>query len=202
MSPFRLSAYPRLRSLPLPLSRLPSYLSLIHILEKHLLSCRKAIEEGVQLIGYCPWSAIDLVSTGEGCSKRYGFVYVNRDEFDLSLIHISRRLEMQRSNVSSILNELVKEGAIEKTDGRPVLYRIPSVSAAGTEKSCFSELIGNAGSLKGAVQLAKAAILYPGYSLPVLITGPEGSDVYKRQASCSAAYRRPAVFSCSRSENR
>ena len=54
----------------------------IEFLEKHLLSCRKAIEEGVQLIGYCPWSAIDLVSTGEGCSKRYGFVYVNRDEFD------------------------------------------------------------------------------------------------------------------------
>ena len=93
----------------------------------------------------------------------------------VSTQYLARRLEMQRSNVSSILNELVKEGAIEKTDGRPVLYRIPSVSAAGTEKSCFSELIGNAGSLKGAVQLAKAAILYPGYSLPVLITGPEGS---------------------------
>ena len=83
----------------------------------------------------------------------------------VSTQYLARRLEMQRSNVSSILNELVKEGAIEKTDGRPVLYRIPSVSAAGTEKSCFSELIGNAGSLKGAVQLAKAAIL----------------DVYKRQ---------------------
>ncbi|MDI5790676.1 family 1 glycosylhydrolase [Bacillus licheniformis] len=30
-----------------------------------------------------PWSAIDLISTHQGCSKRYGFIYVNRDEFDL-----------------------------------------------------------------------------------------------------------------------
>ena len=29
------------------------------------------------------WSAIDLVSTHEGVVKRYGFIYVNRDEFDL-----------------------------------------------------------------------------------------------------------------------
>ncbi|MBY6273992.1 MAG: 6-phospho-beta-glucosidase, partial [Bacillaceae bacterium] len=28
-------------------------------------------------------SAIDLVSTHQGISKRYGFIYVNRDEFDL-----------------------------------------------------------------------------------------------------------------------
>ena len=28
-------------------------------------------------------AAIDLVSTHEGIKKRYGFVYVDRDEFDL-----------------------------------------------------------------------------------------------------------------------
>ena len=33
--------------------------------------------------GYCPWSAIDLVSTHQGISKRYGFVYVDRDDDDL-----------------------------------------------------------------------------------------------------------------------
>ncbi|MDU7441350.1 MAG: family 1 glycosylhydrolase, partial [Clostridium sp.] len=42
-----------------------------------------AISDGVDLIGYCPWSAIDLISTHEGFKKRYGFIYVNRDEFDL-----------------------------------------------------------------------------------------------------------------------
>lgn len=40
------------------------------------------IEEGALLFGYCPWSAIDLVSTREGITKRYGFVYVDRDEDD------------------------------------------------------------------------------------------------------------------------
>ncbi|MFV0479321.1 MAG: glycoside hydrolase family 1 protein [Anaerorhabdus sp.] len=40
------------------------------------------IEEGADIFGYCPWSAIDLVSTREGITKRYGFIYVDRDEDD------------------------------------------------------------------------------------------------------------------------
>ena len=39
--------------------------------------------DGVDVLGYSPWSAIDLVSTHQGAAKRYGFVYVNREEFDL-----------------------------------------------------------------------------------------------------------------------
>lgn len=42
----------------------------------------KGIDEGALLFGYCPWSAMDLVSTREGISKRYGFIYVDRDEDD------------------------------------------------------------------------------------------------------------------------
>lgn len=55
----------------------------IEFLRKHIEQARLAITDGVNLIGYCPWSAIDLVSTHQGFSKRYGFIYVNRDEFDL-----------------------------------------------------------------------------------------------------------------------
>ncbi|TZE81288.1 glycoside hydrolase family 1 protein [Calorimonas adulescens] len=55
----------------------------IEYLRKHIEQARLAITDGVQLIGYCPWSAIDLVSTHEGFSKHYGFIYVNRDESDL-----------------------------------------------------------------------------------------------------------------------
>lgn len=55
----------------------------IDFLRKHLKQAQLAITDGVKLIGYCPWSAIDLVSTHQGFQKRYGFVYVNRDEFDL-----------------------------------------------------------------------------------------------------------------------
>lgn len=55
----------------------------IDYLQKHIEQARLAVDDGVDLFGYCPWSAIDLISTHQGFSKRYGFIYVNRDEFDL-----------------------------------------------------------------------------------------------------------------------
>ncbi|WP_026389463.1 glycoside hydrolase family 1 protein [[Acholeplasma] multilocale] len=48
----------------------------------HILEMRKTISEGMNFIGFNPWSAIDLVSTHEGFQKRYGFIYVNREEKD------------------------------------------------------------------------------------------------------------------------
>lgn len=90
--------------------------------------------------------------------------------------YLSNRLGMQRTNISSILNSLVKEGSIEKINGRPVLYKLKQdVLTVSGEQSCFNKLIGCDGSLKNAVQLAKAAILYPQQSLHSLILGPEGS---------------------------
>ena len=55
----------------------------IRFLGDHIRQLQLAINDGVELFGYCPWSAIDLVSTHQGISKRYGFIYVNRDEHDL-----------------------------------------------------------------------------------------------------------------------
>lgn len=55
----------------------------IKYLKDHIEQMRLSITDGSHFIGYCPWSAIDLVSTHEGIKKRYGFVYVNRDDFDL-----------------------------------------------------------------------------------------------------------------------
>ncbi|WP_072989225.1 glycoside hydrolase family 1 protein [Clostridium cavendishii] len=55
----------------------------IDYIKKHLEQLQLAITDGVKVIGYCPWSAIDVVSTHQGYGKRYGFIYVNRDEFDL-----------------------------------------------------------------------------------------------------------------------
>lgn len=55
----------------------------IDYLRAHIHACQEAITDGVDLMGYSPWSAIDLVSTHQGITKRYGFVYINRDEFDL-----------------------------------------------------------------------------------------------------------------------
>lgn len=55
----------------------------IAYLAAHIEQMRLAIDDGVEFIGYCPWSALDLISTHEGFRKRYGFIYVQRDDFDL-----------------------------------------------------------------------------------------------------------------------
>ncbi len=52
----------------------------IQYLREHITQCLAAIEAGVDLIGYSLWSAIDLISVHEGIRKRYGFIYVDRDE--------------------------------------------------------------------------------------------------------------------------
>ncbi|TKH37931.1 6-phospho-beta-glucosidase [Paenibacillus polymyxa] len=55
----------------------------IDFFKKHIEQIQLAITDGVDVFGFCPWSAIDLVSTHQGSSKRYGFIYVDREEFDL-----------------------------------------------------------------------------------------------------------------------
>ena len=53
----------------------------IDYLREHIAEMDKAInEDGVDLLGYTPWGCIDLVSASTGeMSKRYGFIYVDRD---------------------------------------------------------------------------------------------------------------------------
>jgi len=55
----------------------------IDYLADEIKEMKLAISDGVEVFGFCPWSAIDLVSTHSGVKKRYGFIYVDRDEFDL-----------------------------------------------------------------------------------------------------------------------
>ena len=54
----------------------------INYLRDHIAEMKKAVEEdGVNLIGYTTWGPIDLVSAGTGeMYKRYGFIYVNRND--------------------------------------------------------------------------------------------------------------------------
>ncbi|MCG8156526.1 6-phospho-beta-glucosidase [Brenneria goodwinii] len=53
----------------------------IDYLRQHLIQAREAIADGVELLGYTSWGPIDLVSAGTAqMSKRYGFIYVDRDD--------------------------------------------------------------------------------------------------------------------------
>lgn len=58
----------------------------IAYLREHIAQIQLAITDGVEMMGYNPWSAVDLISTHEGMKKRYGLIYVDRDEFDLKTL--------------------------------------------------------------------------------------------------------------------
>ncbi|KUO75195.1 MAG: beta-glucosidase [Clostridia bacterium BRH_c25] len=53
----------------------------IRYVNDHLIQMREAIRDGVELVGYCAWSPIDIVSCSSAeMSKRYGFIYVDIDD--------------------------------------------------------------------------------------------------------------------------
>ena len=54
----------------------------IKYLKEHIIACKEAITDGVELLGYCTWSFTDLLSWLNGYQKRYGFAYIDRDEND------------------------------------------------------------------------------------------------------------------------
>ena len=55
----------------------------IEFLKNQIYQVGLAIQDGVQVIGYNPWSFTDLLSTGNGMAKRYGLVFINRTDDDL-----------------------------------------------------------------------------------------------------------------------
>ena len=93
--------------------------------------------------------------------------------------YIADKLDMQRANVSSILNKLYKEEKIVKTKGKPVIYLVES-EIEKAEKRELQEsfgldfLIGSSESLLKPIQQAKAAILYPPKGLHTLLLGATG----------------------------
>lgn len=53
----------------------------IEYIKDHIIEMEKAIDDGVDLIGYMAWGCIDLVSVSTGeMKKRYGFIYVDTDD--------------------------------------------------------------------------------------------------------------------------
>ncbi|MFQ7799760.1 MAG: glycoside hydrolase family 1 protein [Coprobacillus cateniformis] len=52
----------------------------IAYLKAHIEELKKACDDGCQVLAYCTWSYTDLLSWLNGYQKRYGFVYVDREE--------------------------------------------------------------------------------------------------------------------------
>lgn len=53
----------------------------ISYLNDHLVQVAEAIDDGVEVMGYTSWGPIDIVSASKAeMSKRYGFIYVDRDD--------------------------------------------------------------------------------------------------------------------------
>ena len=52
----------------------------IDYLREHIKELKKACDDGCRVLAYCTWSYTDLLSWLNGYQKRYGFVYVDREE--------------------------------------------------------------------------------------------------------------------------
>ncbi len=58
----------------------------------HLVQVGEAIKDGVEVIGYTSWGCIDLVSASSAqMSKRYGFIYVDRNDDHSGSLERSRK---------------------------------------------------------------------------------------------------------------
>ncbi len=64
----------------------------INYLRDHIKAMEQAVEDGIELMGYTMWGCTDLVSASTGeMKKRYGFVYVDRDNDGNGDFHRERK---------------------------------------------------------------------------------------------------------------
>lgn len=96
---------------------------------------------------------------------------------------VARHLSLSRTAASRELNHLVREGLLEKKQGKPVEFFICTslkkeqrqIKTQWNEKATtFSNFIGSKGSMEVQTNLAKAAIMYPPSGLHTIILGSTG----------------------------
>ena len=71
-------------------------------MRKYIIALKDAVEiDGVELMGYTSWGCIDLISVSTGqMSKRYGFIYVDRDDVTRALYVAVRKNHLTGINKS------------------------------------------------------------------------------------------------------
>ena len=70
------------------------------------------------------------------CVQRLAATAPEKREVGVTTQELAEQLQMQRSNLSTLLNELVADGKMEKLPGRPVHYR-PLMAGGYTEGRDF-----------------------------------------------------------------
>jgi transcriptional regulatory protein LevR/transcriptional regulator with AAA-type ATPase domain len=111
------------------------------------------------------------------CAKQYKEL---GEVIGIAAVAIAEKLEIHRSNVSSDLNTLFREGKITKVAGKPVLYCVKELdikecTSMNYDNDSLSGIIGAELSLKNAVQQARAAVMYPPKGLHTLLYGETGT---------------------------
>lgn len=94
---------------------------------------------------------------------------------NLNTAYIAKQLRLQRTYVSTILNELVKDRYLSKSEGRPVIYRLTDSFDNEAKWAGFKHFIGSDETLKTQIQQMKAAIMYPKRQHLFLIIGNHGT---------------------------
>jgi len=111
-------------------------------------------------------------------NKLCKLTYDNDDKASgFSAKQIAEKLLIQRTNACTDLNTLVREGKIEKIEGKPVLYKVLNYEEASIKENVdvFDSIVGAGLSLKSAVEQARSAIIYPPKGLHTLILGETGT---------------------------
>lgn len=118
----------------------------------------------------------------------------NNSEFEQTTVAlISENLKISRSQVSVVLNKLVKENKLIRIESKPFcfisveylkekgipfknsLYASIDDLLLNQEKKDFEKLVGMNHSLAQTVKQCKATISYPPNGLPMLLYGPTGT---------------------------
>lgn len=95
----------------------------------------------------------------ETLKRQYELGKLEKKQIRIESSDLAEALGYDRSNVSRDLNELVREGKVKKSEGRPVYFWPSEYEAENQEKGKneFSFILGENESLKKNVQQAKAA---------------------------------------------
>lgn len=86
---------------------------------------------------------------------------------------IAAQLDIQRNTASGILNDLVREGIVQKEKTRPVMFSYIEPEEELPDDP-FTTFIGADQSLKDAVEKCKLSAGYPNRGMPILLFGSSG----------------------------